>query len=50
MPVETRQVGPDDLPLYAMVSIAFEVRSIFRVEADKEGLGGLVLRYLDLVD
>jgi GNAT superfamily N-acetyltransferase len=43
MSVEIRQISPDDLPLYASVSIAYEVRSVYRVEAIDDGLGGLAL-------
>jgi GNAT superfamily N-acetyltransferase len=38
-----QQVGPEALGRYASVSIAFEVHSVYRVEAIEQGLGGLVL-------
>ena len=44
MSVRIKQVGPEDLPLYANVSIAYEVTSVYRVETVAPGLGGLVLK------
>lgn len=38
-----RQIGSDELDLYASVSCAFQVTSIFRVEPVERGLGGLRL-------
>ena len=43
MPIKILQISPSDLPLYASVSIAYQVTSIYRVEALEEGQGGLVL-------
>ena len=43
MSVKIQQVGPETLPLYASVSIAYEVMSIYRVEAVEGELSGLVL-------
>lgn len=43
MSVKIQQVGPEDLPLYASVSIAYEVMSIYRVESVEGELSGLVL-------
>lgn len=44
MKVKIQQISPDDLSLYASVSIAYEVRSVYRVEAIDDGLGGLALK------
>ncbi len=41
--MEIKQVGPDALPLYATVSIAFEVDSQLSLELLDGGLGGIVL-------
>lgn len=38
------QVGCGDLAEYSRISIAFEVKSILRVEDSEGGLGGLILR------
>ena len=43
MIIETNPFRLDLLPEYATIPIAFEVRSIFRVEALENGLGGLCL-------
>ena len=43
MSVKIQQVGPESLPLYASVSIAYEVTSVYKVESVDSGLGGLVL-------
>jgi len=43
MSVKIQQIGPEDLPLYASVSIAYEVMSIYRVEAVEGEISGLVL-------
>jgi len=43
MSVKIQQISPGDLTLYASVSIAFEVRSVYRVETREQGLGGLLL-------
>jgi ribosomal protein S18 acetylase RimI-like enzyme len=39
--VEILRIGPEMLPVYSQVSIAFEVRSELRVEVVECGLGGL---------
>jgi GNAT superfamily N-acetyltransferase len=44
MSVKIQQVGPEALPLYASVSIAYQVTSVYRVESIDEGLGGLALK------
>jgi GNAT superfamily N-acetyltransferase len=44
MPIAIRDVGPNALSLYAQVSIAFRVESVFRVELVEDGLGGILLR------
>jgi len=44
MKVKIQQISPDDLSLYASVSIAYEVRSVYRIEAIDDGLGGLALK------
>jgi GNAT superfamily N-acetyltransferase len=44
MSLEFQQVGPETLPLYASVSIAYEVGSVYRVESIAGGLGGLMLK------
>jgi GNAT superfamily N-acetyltransferase len=41
--IEIRIGSPDDLPAYAQVPIAFQVKSRLRVESVNGGLGGLVL-------
>ena len=43
MSVKIQQISPGDLTLYASVSIAFEARSVYRVETREQGLGGLLL-------
>jgi GNAT superfamily N-acetyltransferase len=43
MSIKIQQISPGDLPLYASVSIAYQVTSIYRVEAIDDGLGGLAL-------
>lgn len=43
MSVKIQQVEPETLPLYASVSIAYEVMSIYRVEALEGDPSGLVL-------
>ena len=43
MSVKIQQITPGSLPLYATVSIAYEVTSVYRVESIADGLGGLVL-------
>lgn len=42
--LKIREVGMDFLPQYSAIPIAFEVRSIFQVEAIQGGLGGLLLK------
>ena len=42
MSVKIQQITPGGLPLYATVSIAYEVTSVYRVESIADGLGGLV--------
>jgi len=44
MTITIRNAGPDALPLYAQVPIAFRVESVFRVELIEGGLGGILLR------
>lgn len=41
--LDFRQIGLDELDLYASVSSSFQVTSIFRVEPVEQGLGGLRL-------
>jgi GNAT superfamily N-acetyltransferase len=41
--LKIHQIGPELLSCYASVSIAFEVRSILRVEPQKNGLAGIAL-------
>jgi GNAT superfamily N-acetyltransferase len=43
MTIEIREVEPDALDRYAMVSIAFEVRALLRLELVDGGLGGIAL-------
>ena len=43
MKIETHPFGNDILSEYATIPIAFEVRSIYQVEALDTGLGGLRL-------
>jgi GNAT superfamily N-acetyltransferase len=44
MSVEIEEIGIDLLPRYAQIPIAFEVRSLLRVELVHGGLGGITLR------
>lgn len=44
MTVEIQEIGIDSLPEYAQIPIAFEVRSILRVDRVDGGLGGITLR------
>ena len=44
MPVKIMEVGPDQLPLYATVPIAFLVETVLQVQEADGGLGGLALR------
>jgi GNAT superfamily N-acetyltransferase len=44
MAVEIRQVGPESLPRYGEIPIAFEVASVFRIDPVDGGLGGIRLR------
>lgn len=44
MVVRIQEVGPDALPKYKQISIAFEVKSIFRLDLIDGGLGGIKLR------
>jgi len=43
MVVRIQEVGPDTLPQYKQISIAFEVKSIFRLDLIDGGLGGIRL-------
>jgi len=42
--VRIQEVGADALPQYKQISIAFEVKSIFRLDLIDGGLGGIKLR------
>ena len=44
MVVRIQEVGPDAIPQYKQISIAFEVKSIFRLDLIDGGLGGIKLR------
>ena len=49
MAIVVRQVGAEALARYARVPIAFEVRTMLRVEPAQGGLGGLALREMPVV-
>ena len=44
MHLEIREVGADSLRQYAEIPVAFEVRSVFRVDLLDDGLGGIRLQ------
>jgi GNAT superfamily N-acetyltransferase len=44
MAVKIRQVGPESLPLYASISIVYQVTAVYQVESVDAGLGGLQLK------
>ena len=44
MTVQIREIGVDALPEYARIPIAFQARSVFRVDLIDGGLGGIHLR------
>ncbi|HNY12900.1 MAG TPA: GNAT family N-acetyltransferase [Candidatus Wallbacteria bacterium] len=44
MDIEIRQEPIEILPEYAKISIAFQIETVFVVEAIKNGLGGIIMR------